>query len=170
MAPPQPAADLDVGLHSSHVSFYLARHPLVQLQVYLFCSVLELECTSFIAGDGLVVGLRTVNASPCKTNYWGRNSSSSFFTSSSLLFWRLRHVDALWLPTPVVHPGPGLCRGAPELNQQKARQEPATRPSCTPEASAICLLSFCHYSSLCSCLYFILLVSQLLIMVFFLKL
>lgn len=63
----------------------------------------------------------------------------------------LRHVDALWLPPPFVHPGPQCST------------------KCTPEVAAICLLSFCHYSSLYFCLY-VILVSQLLIMFFFLNL
>lgn len=131
----------------------------------VFCP-LELDCTAYIAGEDLVVDLRTVNASPCKTNYWGRNSSSSFFTSSSLSFWRLLGGWTLsGCPLRLCIQAPGSA-GGPRAESAEGPPGAGRSAGCTPDAAAVCLLSFCHYSSSCSCLYFTP-VSQFLIMAFF---
>lgn len=112
----------------------------------LFCPV-ALECIKYIAGSHLVIRLWTMSASPFKTNSWGRNRSSAFFTKSHfVILMGFTWLDPVSLPHIFCYDAEGSSRtpSLPRLLQSESSRRPhlsrVLAPSFTSEAVAIFLL------------------------------
>lgn len=124
----------------------------------LFCPV-ALECIKYIAGSHLVICLRTVSASPFKTNSWGRNSSSAFFTKSHfVILMAFTWVDPVSLPHIFCYDAEGSSRtpSLPRLPQSESSRRPHLSPGARPKLHfrSSGHFSSYNYSSLCCHFYY----------------
>lgn len=137
MALPRSASDLNVGLHSSHAFLFVQPgFPLFEFKCISSVCPMALKCIKYIAGSHLVICLRTVNGLPFKTNSWGRNSSSSFFTKSHfVILMAFTWVDPVSLPHIFCYDAEGSSRtpALPRLPQSESSRRPHLKPGARPK-------------------------------------